>query len=1189
MRLSSLAAVACVCSASFANTIPNSYAISVDTSLIAGTQGYIDLQLDPGVLPVDAAQVDITGYNMDGPIIIDPLSFSSVSGDVSGSLLSDLTIANTTAFNDFFQEVGFGNFITFDVTFSGPALSSPTPGVTSGSTFSFSLYDSTASTPLLSSDPTGAVLSAQIGPSGQLSVTPLPGNGGGPSVATATPIVVGDVPPAVSLLCAGLCAAFFVIATASRRGRAAHCGAVLLAACALVTPAARAATVQVYAGAPGQNPSAVSAKSLFKPMDTAQCPNQHGVINVASVPVANVEQFYLGVNPPAPFPITLTITSTNTAVLGGSLNQGFIPQVTIATGSNFSTLFSLYGQSLGQATIIITDTSGFYPTLFLPVTTWNVGTSATEHFLDANNPLSPCRDVGSSSISTNPDLLAACGVPASWIASDGVAELLMRGSASLPGTVCYAITSTAASGAPQGTVQTAVATTVPEQGLQEAFSLYTSPGYYGDLTNHRTVTIQFSYTPSASVGTGNTSSFSANLTVVRPPLVLVHGLWSDSGSWPNFWTSSNQYEAVYHVADYSSTNGSSFSVNVPKIQQDIATTLSGTRRHGIAVAQTDVVAHSMGGLLTRLYTGTAGYKTPQNYGQGDVMHLVTLDTPHYGSSFANLLVNLHQAKPASAEATVRSITGGDMTQGAVCDLSENSPALAVLSSSPTQIPSQVITGTRGPSGSPGSPALFWGGFLGLHSFEAALTATRNTNQLGPNYVFPQSWVNAYRFIQANDSIVSLLSQQGGIGAGYSYNLLHAGFFIFGGLITLVPSVTNQSNVEQQVMALLSGPPSGFVPSFPPVPSDGGGGPLTAAQSPLEPPGIGGGVDQANYAAQCSPGGVLKPAIAQAPRQGGSRTPVRPRAAVTASPLVQITSPNALQVFAPGASINVTVQIDPSLNAMGATLYTTGADSYSPTSFSSTGFTATVAVPSFFTGPLTLTPVVWDGNGTETWGAGVTVSVRPSSNLSSVTLTQHDYVVAPGSSGGTLALVGNAGSTQPLNLTSSASGTTYQSSNTGVVSVNGEGAFTVGSVGTAVITAANSGLKDFATFVVEDPANPLPPQDLTSQAGIVQSGLTLNRQTGFFTGTVTITNPGTLPLIGPLYYVLSGLTGGVTLANASGIATSFQPGSPFIRLTSPGQPYTLAPGGVISFQVQFLNPNRVLINAQPHLLGSSVEP
>jgi hypothetical protein len=100
------------------------------------------------------------------------------------------------------------------------------------------------------------------------------------------------------------------------------------------------------------------------------------------------------------------------------------------------------------------------------------------------------------------------------------------------------------------------------------------------------------------------------------------------------------------------------------------------------------------------------------------------------------------------------------------------------------------------------------------------------------------------------------------------------------------------------------------------------------------------------------------------------------------------------------------------------------------------------------------------------------------------------------------------------------------------------------------------------------------QDLTASVKLTQSGFTLNRSNGSWNGTVSFTNVSTQPLSGTLLFRLDSLTGGVTLANATGIAD----GAPFLALPVS----SLAPGATVSATTSFLNPGRVAIGYVPKL-------
>jgi hypothetical protein len=164
-----------------------------------------------------------------------------------------------------------------------------------------------------------------------------------------------------------------------------------------------------------------------------------------------------------------------------------------------------------------------------------------------------------------------------------------------------------------------------------------------------------------------------------------------------------------------------------------------------------------------------------------------------------------------------------------------------------------------------------------------------------------------------------------------------------------------------------------------------------------------------------------------------------------------------------------------------------------------------------------------------------------------------------------------------------------SNNPKVVSVDSEGNFTVVGTGIASITATNSGLSDYAVFVVQDPLKPLAPLDVTKSATIRLSGFTLNRQTGFFVGSMTITAASGSAVPGPLIVLLNGLTAGVSLVNGNGITVNTNAGTPYISLTLPGQGLVFSAGQSVVVPLQFLDPARSLITFTPSLLRTSSVP
>jgi pimeloyl-ACP methyl ester carboxylesterase len=753
------------------------------------------------------------------------------------------------------------------------------------------------------------------------------------------------------------------------------------------------------------------------------------------------------------------------------------------------------------------------------------------------------------------------------VASDGATQLLMRTLAGLPGTACYEITST--SSLDQGTVATPLATTQPVNSLNYAFSLYSAPANYGDTSNSRTVTVTFTFTP--SIGNGDTTSFTSNITVLRPPVVLVHGLWSKPSAWGSSFVRNDSSHTTVS-ADYSGTNASHFSVNVPLVQQAIGNALQQFRANQNAVTQVDVIGHSMGGILTRLYANSSQNTRVDNYNLGDVHRLITLDTPHWGSTLANLLVSLHTVAPTKVNLIGDVI--GSVTQGAVCDLSENSPGLQGVNA--TSVGGAALNASGGP---------FTAYRTAIENILTANVCTGWSLTLPPHctshaFLFPQNRVNGFRFQAANDQIVGLIDQQGGVGGQNFATLIHT-------------NVNSTPSVSTAAFGLLDGPASGLAgASFPAAQSTGLGAP---AAPPRGVNGLGATQDQADYTSQCGAGGSMTPSLApQSPHesifsalvQNKQRPQPKPK---TVSPLVVITSPTAGQTFTAGATLTVNVQVDPSTNATDVVIGMPPIPLTSTTRLDSVNYQGTAVIPTTFSGPLTITPLALDASQNEIPGASITVNVKPAPAPAQVAFTQKYFYIDPSVASEQLDLVATYSDSTQNDVTSSVAGTTYVSSNAAVVTVSADGLVTVVAPGLAVVTGTNGGLSDYAVFVVEIAASPLPPQNLTSQFTIQEGGYRLDRVSGFFVQTVVVTNTSNLPIPGSVYFMLTGLTSGVTLVNKSGLTQNVLLGSSYLTVPLSPDGRTVAPGESNTFTLQFLNPNRVAISYSTSVYRTSSLP
>lgn len=170
----------------------------------------------------------------------------------------------------------------------------------------------------------------------------------------------------------------------------------------------------------------------------------------------------------------------------------------------------------------------------------------------------------------------------------------------------------------------------------------------------------------ATLSDGTTSTIIRPIEIVRPPLMLVHGL----GASPATFESFRLREGVLATRDprwveppraVSLSGTASFCTNVATLLNfpatlstegnSFASLIYAQRASGYATNQVDYVGHSMGGVLLRTaraqvsvsgQTPTCGASGPKwsvnrNYGHGFVHKAVTLDTPHHGSEFSNFL------------------------------------------------------------------------------------------------------------------------------------------------------------------------------------------------------------------------------------------------------------------------------------------------------------------------------------------------------------------------------------------------------------------------------------------------------------------------------------------------------------------------------------------------------------------------
>lgn len=340
---------------------------------------------------------------------------------------------------------------------------------------------------------------------------------------------------------------------------------------------------------------------------------------------------------------------------------------------------------------------------------WAYGQPGSLQVLDVHPDL-----IVNGAVTTNQELLATRGVPRGSASADGATRLLLRAIAPTSGSVEFAVVGpTAENGGVDvvGGAQRLQSVTVPvvstQQGLR-AFASFRVPDEFNrgtdDAALSRDIVVQAIITPAS--GAQISSSFSIRL--VRPPLVLVHGLWSNSNTWTSPLSTVLRIPVIER-ADYRGANAAHFSENISAVQRSISKALARARLSGIASTQVVVAAHSMGGILTRLWANDPSFARSENFGLGEIRKVISLDTPHFGSPLADFLIEL-RSRPVSGAILSGLLDRMDhsIVDGAIDDLRSGGPA--ILGQGACSIPAHSLVGTGGSDSLatiPGSIGVFY--------------------------------------------------------------------------------------------------------------------------------------------------------------------------------------------------------------------------------------------------------------------------------------------------------------------------------------------------------------------------------------------------------------------------------------------------------------------------------------------------
>jgi hypothetical protein len=130
---------------------------------------------------------------------------------------------------------------------------------------------------------------------------------------------------------------------------------------------------------------------------------------------------------------------------------------------------------------------------------------------------------------------------------------------------------------------------------------------------------------------------------------------------------------------------------------------------------------------------------------------------------------------------------------------------------------------------------------------------------------------------------------------------------------------------------------------------------------------------------------------------------------------------------------------------------------------------------------------------------------------------------------------------------------------------------------AVINVAESIAVTDTPAVAAQSAGPV---NVSGEVSVTSSGLAYSHVTRTFSGTVTVKNTSGQSIAGPIEIVLTNLTAGVTLVNATGTSA----GNSYITVLASG---SLAAGQSANVAVRFSDPSNALIHFTPVVYSGSL--
>lgn len=664
------------------------------------------------------------------------------------------------------------------------------------------------------------------------------------------------------------------------------------------------------------------------------------------------------------------------------------------------------------------------------------------------------------SLSDDSDELIAASHPVRGAAADGVTQVLLRTRVPGPGSMEYSLVDAVApyngenggvsalNGDP-GNSAIVDAEFDAASGEHWAFAAYTVPDDFvrsdheeDEGARRRNIEIRAQFIPDGA--TAPLIEDTQNLIIVRPPVILVGGVWTPTTPWYSYFEDEDRFD-FYHVSDYNvDVNGDA--IDDPYDSLAHITDYAGTRPNAtiqkalldqqeksIAASQVDIIAHGSGGLLVRQHMSQSSYfENSHNFLQGSIHKLITVNTPHLGSRFAN-----HVIRTRTTYDAIYPSKGIPADGGVFNELQEGSTFLDTMASVPT--PSHAIVGTDGV----GETRLPVNGLNQLTDYSGGIPWYSHIALNPPPPALPFAWLADLNLMlddmfpdgQGHDLFATIDSQSGGL-SGTARTIVDSSYDAADG-------TTDSRGIHYWAPG---GANSNAAPNETKLDYE------TIFAQRLNDPVNGDTFDQLPTPASVLPVTETIPA-----------DPGLPTALAFVPNGLTIVSPANNTPVEPGAEIEVIVEIGEGVVLEGLFLFSEFGSAYMGQPVSPAAIILPIREDA--AGEINVRAVGFDANGDVYGSPGLDLGAVPMAPLDSLRLfPRTPYLFGEGS---TLSatVIGVYDDGVHRDVTSPVTGTEYSSSNTSIFTVSPDGQVTATGPGKATLIARNGGVQDSVTVDV----------------------------------------------------------------------------------------------------------------------------